>query len=169
MNWKRFCLACLLLAALSVTAVAAERFVMVLQYPPDQKVLLTLYRTGAIERIEGEAEIKREFKHDRITKVAITIKDTTPPPDVKPGYASYVAWLVDAKGGFTRVGAFEGKEVKFETPMIAFGIVISLETDAAATAPKGLFVMESQFPDKKNSFFGMIKVVYTHSAAAAQP
>jgi hypothetical protein len=31
-----------------------------------------------------------------------------------------------------------------------------------AESPKGVFVLESEFPIKKNSFFGMTKVVYTH-------
>ena len=50
-----------------------------------------------------------------------------------------------------------------ETELQSFGIVISAEADPMATVPKGLFVLESEYPVKKNSFFGMTKVVYTHN------
>jgi hypothetical protein len=69
---------------------------------------------------------------------------------------------VDAKGVLTRLGQIAGKDLKVQTELQSFGIVISAEVDPLAASPKGVFVLESEFPIKKNSFFGMTKVVYTH-------
>lgn len=157
-----FCLLPLAFCLLPFVAAAADRTVVVLQFPPDQKVGLSFYRTGAVEKIDGTAEVRRSFKKSNSTKVEVSIKDAPAPSSVKPEYQAYVAWAVDAKGGFTRLGAIS-KDLKVETPLKAFGIVISLEANPEAAAPTGLFVLESEFPDKKNSFFGMTKVVYTRN------
>jgi hypothetical protein len=158
-----FCVLSLALLLPSL-AQAADRFVYVLQFPPDQDISLNLYRTGAVERIEGTADVRHRFKKakQRTTSVEISLKGEPAPSSVKPEYQAYVAWAVDAKGGLTRLGAFLKNNLKAETELQSFGIVISAETDAFATAPKGLFVLESEYPVKKNSFFGMTKVVYTH-------
>jgi len=147
-------------------AQAADRTVYVLQFPPDQVVSLNLYRTGVVEKIEGAAEVRHRFKKtkERTTSVEISMKGAPPPSDVKPGLTAYVAWAVDAKGALTRLGLFANKGgLKAETELQSFGIVISAEPDPEAIAPKGVFVLESEYPVKKNSFFGMTKVVYTHN------
>ena len=165
-NKQRFRHFCLLIFdfcfLISGVAYAADRSVLVLQYPPEIKVPLTLFRTGVLDKIDGEAEIRREFKHEKTTKVSVTIKNVPAPSSVKPEYTTYVVWAVDEKGGFTKFGATM-KDVKLDTPLIAFGIVVSLEADANVAKPAGPFVLESQFPDKKNSFFGMTRVVYSRS------
>jgi hypothetical protein len=158
---------CVLSLALLLPSLAraADRTVYVLQFPPDQVVSLNLYRTGVVERMEGSAEVRHRFKKtkERTTSVEIFMKGAPPPSDVKPEFQAYIAWAVDAKGGFTRLGLFPNKgNLKAETELQSFGIVISAEVDPEATAPKGKFVLESEFPVKKNSFFGMTKVVYTH-------
>jgi hypothetical protein len=153
------------LVFLSVSAAyAADRTVYVLQFPPDQDVSLNLYRTGATDKIEGSADVKHHFKKtkSRTTRVELTVKGAPAPSSLKPELQAYIAWAVDAKGGFTRLGLLAGKELKVETELQSFGIVISAEADPQATTPKGVFVLESEFPQKKNSFFGMTKVVYTH-------
>src|ERR1039458_344131 len=145
-------------------AQAADRTVYVLQFPPDQDISLVLYRTGVVPKIEGTADVKHRFKkaRQRTTSVEISMHGAPAPSDVKPEFKAYVAWAVDAKGGLTRLGQIAGKELKVETELQSFGLVISVETDPLAESPKGLFVLESEFPVKKNSFFGMTKVVYTH-------
>ena len=47
-----------------------------------------------------------------------------------------------------------------ETPLPAFGMVISLEPDPKADQPKGAFVLETGLPDKKTRYFGMTRVYY---------
>ena len=145
-------------------AQAADRTVYVLQFPPDQDVSLNLYRTGVAQKIEGTAEVRHRFKKakERTTSVEITMHGAPAPSDVKPEFKAYVAWAVDAKGGLSRLGQIAGKELKVETELQSFGIVISAEIDPLTASPKGVFVLESVFPIKKNSFFGMTKVVYTH-------
>jgi hypothetical protein len=155
---------CVLSLALLLASLAqADRTVYVLQFPPDQDISLNLYRTGAVEKIEGTADVKHRFKKakERTTSVEITLHAPAP-SDVKPEFKAYVAWAVDAKGALSRLGQIAGKELKVETELQSFGIVISAEVDPLAASPKGVFVLESEFPIKKNSFFGMTKVVYTH-------
>ncbi|GEM_PF-3809311 len=155
-----------LLAVLCVGAVVnADRSVYVLQFPPDQDVSLVLYRTGVLDHIEATADVKHKFKktRNRTTSVEISVHNLPAPSDVKPEFKVWVAWAVDAKGGFTRLGLIAGKEMKAETELQSFGIVISAEPDPPGDQPKGVFVLESEFPVKKNSFFGMTKVVYTRN------
>lgn len=156
---KRLLLLCLFATAAS----AADRTVMVLQFPPDQKVALELYRTSAVNKIDGSAEVRRQFKKadKRVTRVEISIKDAPSPSSIKPEYQAYVAWAVNEKGALTRLGAIS-KDLKTETQLISFGIVISAEANAEVTTPAGVFVLESEFPVKKGSFYGMTKVVYAH-------
>ena len=78
---------------------------------------------------------------------------------MKPEYRAYVLWAVDAKGRLTNLGEAT-KGLELETPLKAFGLVISLEADAKSAQPAGLFVLESHLPDKKTRYFGMIKVFY---------
>ena len=154
----------ILLLALTACAmwVCADRTVLILQFPPDQRVSLTLYKTGAIDKIEGEAEVKYEFKGSRTSKINVAIKDAPAPSSIKPEYQAYVVWTVDAKGNLVNIGAIS-KDLKVTSPLKAFGLVISAEASANVKAPKGTFVLESGFPGKKNSFYGMTKVVYTDS------
>jgi hypothetical protein len=134
-----------------------ERFVLVIQYPPDQKIKLPFFRTGGAEKISAEGEVRRR----QATRVKVELKDAPAPSAVHPQAQSWVLWAVDADGAFTRLGSFDGKNLDVETPLTSFGLVISAEPDAAASAPKGVFVLETHFPDKKTRYFGMTKVVYS--------
>ena len=122
---------CVLSLALLLASLAqADRTVYVLQFPPDQDISLNLYRTGAVEKIEGTADVKHRFKKakERTTSVEITLHAPAP-SDVKPEFKAYVAWAVDAKGALSRLGQIAGKELKVETELQSFGIVISAEAD----------------------------------------
>src|SRR5208282_1415820 len=139
----RCCLGVLFVALLLPSAaLAADRTVYVLQFPPDQDVSLVLYRTGVTEKIEGTADVRHRFRKakERTTTVEISIKGAPAPSDLKPGLQAYVVWAVDAKGGFTRLGVMGGKAMKAETELQSFGVVISAEPDPLAAAPKGVFV-----------------------------
>jgi hypothetical protein len=164
MRIRGYVLALSMFLLLPALARAADRTVYVLQFPPDQDISLNLYRTGAVAKIEGTADVKHRFKkaRQRTTSVEISMHGAPAPAELKPEFTAYVAWTVDAKGKLTRLGQIAGKELKVETELQAFGIVISAEVDPLAESPKGVFVLESEFPVKKNSFFGMTKVVYTH-------
>jgi len=162
MKRSHFCLlifaSCFLISALC----AADRTILILQFPPDLKIALNLFRTGAIEKIDGAAEVKRNADNKKPTRVNVSIKDAPAPSSVKPDFQAYVVWAIDGKANFTNLGTIS-KDLKADTPLKSFGIVISLEANPTAKTPKGLFVLESQFPEKKNSFFGMTKVVYSDS------
>lgn len=150
--------ACLVLA----TYAAADRTVLVLQFPPDFKVSLNLFRTGAVDKIEGSAEVKRNKDNKQPTRVNVSMKDAPAPSSIKPEYQAYVVWAIDGKAKFVNLGTIT-KDLKADTSLKSFGLVISAEADPKAASPKGTFVLESQFPEKKNSFFGMTKVVYSDS------
>ena len=95
---------------------AADRSVYILQFPPDQDVSLNLYRTGVAAKMEGAADVKHRFKKakERTTRVELSMKGAPPPSDLKPEFQAYVAWAVDAKGGFTRLGQIAGKESRWK-------------------------------------------------------
>jgi hypothetical protein len=153
---------CFLISAAFAPALAADRTILILQFPPDFKVALNLFRTGAVEKIDGSAEVKRSKDNKQPTRVEVSIKDAPAPSSVKPEYQAYVVWVIDAKANFSNLGTIS-KSLKADTALKSFGILVSLEADPKAKTPKGLFVLESQFPEKKNSFFGMTKVVYSES------
>ncbi len=118
---------------------------------------LPLYRTGALEKIAGEATVVRK----RVTRVTARLESLPEPSSVGPEYRAFVLWAVDSKARLRNLGALWKGEAKIETPLQTFGLVVSLEADPQAREPKGLFVLESHFPEKKSSFFGMEKVFYT--------
>ncbi|MGH8758834.1 MAG: hypothetical protein ACREVW_04875, partial [Burkholderiales bacterium] len=37
-----------------------SRFVLVIQFPPDQKIRLPFFRTGALDKIDAEGEVRRK-------------------------------------------------------------------------------------------------------------
>ena len=151
---------CLLLCAVGLCW--ADRTILILQFPPDFKVALNLFRTGAVDKIDGSAEVKRNKDNKQPTHVVVSIKDAPAPSSVRPEYQAYVVWAIDGKANFVNLGTIS-KDLKTDTPLKSFGILVSVEVNPTVKSPKGTFVLESQFPEKKNSFFGMTKVVYTES------
>ncbi len=135
---------------------AGKRFVLVIQYPFDQKIKLPLFRTGALEKVDGEATVRRK----KSTVVEVELADAPQPSSVKPEYQAYVLWAVEANGNLVNLGAFEKNRAEVTTRLQAFGLVVSLEPDPRAAKPKGLFVLESHLPAKRTRFFGMQKVFY---------
>ncbi len=132
------------------------RFIMAMQYPPDQRVTLPFYRTGALDKIDGEATVHRK----KTVRVKMDLKDAPPPSSVKPEYKGYVLWAVDPKAKFVRLGELS-KNLAVETSLLSFGLVVSLEADPEASKPSGMFVLETGLPQRKTAYFGMTKVVYT--------
>lgn len=142
----------ILLLLFATLALAQEsRFVLVIQFPYDQKIKLPFYRTGALEKIDAEGEVRRK----KTTRIRVELKDA-PDPEGK----AYVLWAVRADKSFRNLGAIS-KNLETETPLKDFGLVVSLESDPKAAQPMGTFVLETHFPDKKTRYFGMTKVVYT--------
>ena len=146
----------LLILAVSFLVAQDGRFILAHQYPPDQRVTLPFFRTGALDKIDGEATVHRK----KTVRVKMELKDAPAPSSVKPEYRAYVLWAVGPKGEFVKLGEIE-KNLAIETSLLAFGLVVSLEADPQASKPSGIFVLETGLPQRKTSFFGMTKVFYT--------
>ena len=129
---------CLLVCA--VCLCWADRTILILQFPPDFKVDLNLFRTGAVERIDGSAEVKRNKDNKKPTRVEVSIKDAPAPSSVKPEYQAYVVWAIDGKANFVNLGTIS-KNLKTDTALKSFGILVSAEADPTAKSPKGTFVL----------------------------
>lgn len=165
-NWEAF-IFCVLLSGFCLRAVSEEtqRFVLVIQFPYDQKVKLPFYRTGAVEKIDGEATVVRKGS----TRVKAKLADAPEPSTIRPEYRAYVLWAVGSKGNFVNLGTLGTSEASLGIPLQAFGLVVSLESDPQAREPKGLFVLESHLPERKTRFFGMQKVFYTAATREDSP
>ncbi len=153
--WR--CVSLLLAASLCAAAPeGARRFILLIQFPYDQKVKLPLYRTGALERIEGQATVLRK----KVTRLTVELENAPAPSSVKPEYKAFVLWAVERNGNPVNLGAIEKGASRIETPLQSFGLVVSLESDPQAPRPAGLFVLESHLPEKRTRYFGMEKVFY---------
>ena len=139
---------------------AQGRFVLAVQYPPEQKIEMPFFRTGAVDKLDANGWVRRpKPRVSAPTKLEVSLKDAPAPSSVKPEYQAYVLWAVTEKGEFVKLGPLGGK-LETQTELTAFGMVISLEPDLNATRPKGLFVLETGLPDAKHRYFGMVRVYY---------
>lgn len=136
------------------------RYVLAVQYPPELKITMPFFRTGIADKLDAEGEVKRSKPREKPSvKVQVELKDAPAPSSIKPEYQAYVLWAVNEKTEFVKLGVLN-KKVETETPLLAFGMVISAEPDPNADQPKGAFVLETGLPDKKTRYFGMIRVYY---------
>ena len=136
------------------------RSVLAVQYPPELKIVMPFFRTGVLDKIDAEGEVKRSKPRAKPSvKVEVDLKGAPSPSSVKPEYQAYVLWAVTEKAEFVKLGVLN-KKVETETPPLAFGMVISAEPDPNAAQPKGVFVLETGLPDKKTRYFGMTRVYY---------
>ena len=150
---------CLLTSAFSQAA-AQGRFVLAVQYSPEQKIEMPFFRTGAVDKLDANGWVRRpKPRVSAPTKLEVSLKDAPSPSSVKPEYQAYVLWAVTEKAEFVKLGVISGK-LETQTDQTAFGMVISLEPDPNATRPKGVFVLETGLPDKKTRYFGMVRVYY---------
>jgi hypothetical protein len=138
------------------------RYVLAVQYPPELKIKMPFFRTGAVsnDKLDAEGEVRRSKPREKPSvRVEVELKGAPPPSSVKPEYRGYVLWAVTEKAEFVKLGVLD-KKVETDTPVLAFGMVISLEPDPDAAQPKGAFVLETGLPDKKTRYFGMTRVYY---------
>lgn len=138
--------------------VPGKRMVQAVQFPYDLKVKFTLFPTGRAKGVGGSAEVRRRKKG---IEVEVNLEEAPPASEIKPEYRAYVVWALTPAGKFVSLGSLERKgTVKTVTQLPAFGIVVSAEPDAKATAPTDA-VLESGMPEAKVRYYPIQRVYYT--------
>ncbi|MBI2818172.1 MAG: hypothetical protein HYX72_14655 [Acidobacteria bacterium] len=139
---------------------------LAVSYPPDRDVRVSLGGADKTLTASGTCTVKAK---ERAASFEIEIKNL--PSTGTAGWTGrqYVLWAIDNEKRAVNLGLVpqRGKSVKWsvEVPFRAFGLLVTAERDAKATAPGPDVAMESLLPTNPN----LVVPVYRVEVALAAP
>jgi hypothetical protein len=120
---------------------------LVIAYPPDRDVAVTL--GGAERTLTSKGLCKIKYQNEGAA-MEIEIRDLPASQAVGWPGTQYVLWAIDEEKRATNLGAvpLSGDDAKWNVriPLRVFGLLVTAEKNAQATAPSTAVVLESLLP-----------------------